>query len=401
MVEIRPVTPEELPTMARQASRQLGMSEEMFEGMHPAWTLCAFEEGKLASTYGAWPLQIRFNGPAAPMAGVTQVSTHPSFRRRGFIRAITRKHFELLHEDRGTALAGLHPAWMAIYQRYGYGTVNLRQTYDVEPRNVHFAHPLATTGSTREVDLEEEFGLLVDVYRAFREERTGLIHRGKAMWDAGPLSGPPAGHQRTVLVYEEAGEALGYVVFTTGPGPGRGEAGPGQVLRVMDLFALTPAATQSIWRVLAAYDNVASINWDNAPPDDALPNMLVEPRLLNIKLRDGIMVRLVNMDDALLLRPYPETTELRFELIDEFCEWNHGRWRLETDPEASEVQRIEGEDVDLTLTPDTLASMVFGRITATEAARAGLLEVHDERSLSRWDRALRTKYLPYEAEHAW
>ena len=114
MVEIRPVTPEELPTMARQASRQLGMPEEMFEGMHPAWTLCAFEEGELASTYGAWPLQIRFNGPAAPMAGVTQVSTHPSFRRRGFIRAITRKHFELLHEDRGTALAGLHPAWMLI-----------------------------------------------------------------------------------------------------------------------------------------------------------------------------------------------------------------------------------------------------------------------------------------------
>ena len=57
--------------------------------------------------------------------------------------------------------------------------------------------------------------------------------------------------------------------------------------------------------------------------------------------------------------------------------------------------------MEITLTPDTLASMMFGRITATDAARAGLLDVHDERALARWDRALKTKYLPYEAEHTW
>jgi predicted acetyltransferase len=401
MLEIRPATLEEMPEVGRQASRQLGFAPEMFQGMNPAWTLCAFDDGKLASTYAAWPLQLRFNGPATPIAGVTWVSTHLAYRRRGFVRAIIRKHFDQLHEEAGTAIAALHPAWMRIYQRYGYGTVNMRHSYEVEPRNLEFVRPIDTPGTLREVDLEEEFGLLVDIYRRFREDRNGLVHRGKAMWDAGPLDSPPAGHRRTILVYKEDGQAQGYVIFHTGPGYARTDAGSTQHLRVMDCFALTPQAQTAIWRALASSDNVAIIRWDNAAPDDTLPNMIAEPRLLNIKVSDGIMARLVNMDDALQLRPYPETAELRFNLLDDFCEWNNGSWRLDTDPETSEVTRIDGENVDLTLTADTLASMIFGRISATDAARAGLLEVHDERALARWDSALRTKYAPYEAEHAW
>ncbi len=401
MVEIRPATAEEMPEVAHNAARQLGLPSSMFQGMAPEWTMCAFEDGRIVTTYAAWPLQIRFNGPPAKIAGVTWVSTHPAYRRRGYLRAITRRQFEQLHEEGETAWAGLHPAWMAIYQRYGYGTVNIRHSYRIEPRNIVFAHPLDVPGELREVDLETEFGLLVDVYRRFREERNGLVHRGRAMWDAGPLSGPPPGHQQTILAYEEDGEPLGYIVYHAGPGLPRADAGSSQYLRVMDFFAVTPQAHRALWQVLASQDNVGEIRWDNAPPDDPLPNMIVEPRLLNTQTRDGIMARFVTVEDALSLRPYPESAELRFELLDEFCEWNHGKWRLETDPEASAVSRIDGENVDLTLTPDTLASMVWGRISATDAARAGLLEVHDQRALARWDSALRTKHAPYEAEHTW
>ncbi|MEX2228227.1 MAG: GNAT family N-acetyltransferase, partial [Dehalococcoidia bacterium] len=218
MVEIRPARADEMPEVSQQAARQLGLPAAMFQGMSPDWTLCAFEDGRVATTFAAWPLQIRFNGPPARIAGVTWVSTHPAYRRRGYLRSIVRQHFERLHEQREVAMAGLHPAWMAIYQRYGYGTVNIRHAYRVDPRQIVFAHPLDVPGALREVDVAEEFGLLVDVYRRFREERNGLVHRGRAMWDAGPLSDPPARHQRTVLAYEEAGEPLGYVIYHAGPG---------------------------------------------------------------------------------------------------------------------------------------------------------------------------------------
>ncbi|MEX2372729.1 MAG: GNAT family N-acetyltransferase, partial [Dehalococcoidia bacterium] len=180
-VEIRPATPEEMPAVARQASRQLGNDPSMFTGLAAEWTMCAFVDGEVATTYGWWPLQVRFNGPAAPMEGVTWVSTHPAHRRRGYLRAAARAHFEQMHERREVAIAGLHPAWMAIYQRYGYGTITSRTSYRIEPRSVAFHHPIEARGTVREVDLETEFGLLVDVYRRYRDGRNGLIHRGRAM----------------------------------------------------------------------------------------------------------------------------------------------------------------------------------------------------------------------------
>ncbi len=397
-VEIRPARVEEMPALARQGSRQLALPEAMFSGMSPEWTMCAFVDGEIATTYAFWPLQVRLNGRAVPMAGVTQVSTHPAHRRRGYLRAVTHKHFEEMHERREVAIAGLHPAWMAIYQRYGYGTVNVRQTFRVEPRHIQFHHPLPQPGRVREVDVATEFGLLVDVYRRYREDRTAMIHRGRPMWDAGPLQDAPTGQRQVVLAYEEDGEPQGYVIYVHGRAGGSGP----HLLRVMDHFALTPQATQALWGVLGGYDNVEQIVWDNAPSDDPLPLMLVEPRLLNASLRDGIMARLVTVEDVLATRPYASETELRFDLRDTFCEWNAGRWSVATSAEGGAVSRLNGADVDFTLTPDTLASLVFGRYTASEAHRAGLLEgVRDRAALARWDAALRLAHAPYEAEHTW
>jgi len=391
-VEIRPARAEEMPLMVQQASRQLALPAAMLAGMPAEWTLCAFVDGTLATTYAAWPLQIRLAGRAVRIAGVTQVSTHPAFRRRGYLRTVTQAHFEQLHASREVAFAGLHPAWVALYQRYGYGLVNQRHVYRIEPRHIHFHHPLAPRGHVDELDPERDFGRLVEVYRRFREDRTGLVHRGRAMWDAGALQAPPEGTRQVVLAYEEAGETLGYVVYAHGRGQ----------LRITDLFALSPAACQALWQVLGSYDNIDAILWDNAPSDDPLPLMLVEPRHLNQTLRDGIMARLVTVADALAQRPYAAVTELRFALADQVCPWNAGRWRIVTSPEGGEITRIDGQDVDFTLTPDTLASLVFGRFSASHAARAGLLE--DPRgaaALQRWDAAFRLAHPPYEAEHTW
>ena len=402
-VEVRSATAEEMPAVIAQAARQLGMSRDFFGGMSPEWTTCVFVDGEVATTFAAWPLQIRFNGPAVPVRGVTWVSTHPTHRRRGYLRAAMLSHFEEMRAKREAAISALHPAWMAIYGRYGYGSITTRTTYAVAPRDIQWRQPVDVPGRVREVDLNTEFGLLVEVYRKYREERNGLVHRGRAMWDAGPIAPPPAGHHQVVLAYEEDGEPLGYVAYHHGPGLPTDRAGANHYLQVTDYFAMTPAAHQALWTILGGYDNVAEIRRPNAGLDDPLPHMLVEPRMLNAKTADGIMARLVNVEDALLQRPYPIATDLTFDLVDSVCEWNAGKWRLTTSLSAGggEVARHEG-DVDLTLGVDTLAQLVFGRLSATQAAAAGLIEgVRDVHVLDRWDAALRTKYLPHEAEHTW
>ena len=395
-VEIRPARAEEMADYARQASRQLAMADSLFEGMDPAWTMCAVVDGTIATTYAAWPLQIRLAGRAVRIAGVTQVSTHPAHRRRGYLRAVSKKHFETLHEKREVAFAGLHPAWVALYQRYGYGSVHQRHTYRIAPRDIAFHRPLAPAGTLRELHPEADFATLVDIYRQYREPRTGLVHRGRAMWLAGALQSPPPGHKQVILAYQEGTTTLGYVADHHGMAPRP------RPLVITDLFALTPHAHQALWQALASYDNVEEILWDNAPSDDPLPLMLTEPRHLNRGVRDGIMARLVTVEDALAQRPYAAASELRFTLIDPFCPWNQGSWRIATSPEGGNASRIDGQDTDLTLTPDTLASLVFGRLTATEAATAGLLEnIRNADALARWNEVLRLAHPPHEAEHTW
>lgn len=400
-VQVRPATAEEMPEVVAQASRQLGIPLDFFGGMAPEWTTCAFVDGEVATTYAAWPLQIRFNGPAVPVQGVTWVSTHPAHRRRGYLRAVVRKHFDEMRERREAAIAALHPAWMAIYSRYGYASITTRTTYTLAPQDVRWRRPLEVRGRVREVDLETEFGLLVEVYRRYREERNGLIHRGRAMWDAGPIAKPAPPHRQVILAYEEDGDPLGYVVYHHGPGLARGGAGADHYLQVTDYFAMTPAAHQALWSVLGGYDNIAEIRRPNAGPDDPLPHMLAEPRMLNARTQDGIMARLVNVGDALPQRPYATEAELRFDLVDSFCEWNAGTWTLTTSRAGSEATREDGP-VDLRLGVDTLCALAFGRVSATQAFEAGLLEdVRDPAVLERWDATWRTKYPPHEAEHTW
>jgi len=388
-LEIRPATQEELEQFKHVASIALVMKPETWHEMRPEWTLCAFEDGKLATSYGAWPLTMRFNGEGVPVAGVTTVGTLPAYRRRGYLRKITTTHFELLHEQGERPIAILWASLAAIYHRYGYAVVSTRNSYNIEPRFLEFLLPRPVAGTFREM-VDDEFALLVDLYRKFRAERTGYIHRGRAMWDAGVLAPPPTGGLLHKVVYQEAGEPLGYVVYTLEPMQGFGQ----QRLTIRDLIWLTPSAYRAVWNYFANMDLVSNIIWGRVPSDDPLPHLLLEPRKLSLTSADGILGRIVDVEQALPKRPYPEEGTLTFEIIDDdLCPWNQGRWKLETSTTESSISRTS-EEPQLVMPISTLALLVFGEISATEAARMERLDVLEHTALSSWDRVMKTKYRP-------
>src|SRR5262249_38851666 len=150
VTEIRSAEPEELGEFDRIVSLSLAMMPGATAGMRSEWTLCAFEEGRLATCYGAWPFTMRFNGNPVPVAAVTTVSTLPVYRRRGHLRAIMDADFRRLHETEGAAIAILYASLAAIYQRFGYAPVSTHGAYRVEPRYLGFAHRVPVRGLLRE-----------------------------------------------------------------------------------------------------------------------------------------------------------------------------------------------------------------------------------------------------------
>jgi len=392
--EIRPVKLEELDEMMRVASTALVLPTENFKAMRPEWTFAAFEDNKLATSYGAWPLTMRFNGEGIPVAGVTMVGTLPIYRRRGYLRKVHKAHFELLYEQGERPISILYASMAAIYQRYGYAVVSTHNSYNVEPRFLEFSLPQPVTGAFREVS-DDEFALLVDLYRHFRADRIGYVHRGRDMWDAGVLAPPPTGGFLTKVVYEEGGEPLGYVIYTVEPGR---EPGSGQRLTIRDLIWLTIPAYQAVWNYFANMDLVDNVIWRQVPGDDPLPHLILEPRMLRSTSHDGLLGRIVDVDKALPGRGYDEEGVLTFEIVDEMCPWNQGRWKLETSLTGSSISHTT-EEPQLVMSINTLAMLVFGQISASEAARMGRLDVNEDGSLSLWDRVMHTKHKPFCADN--
>ena len=388
-IEIRPAREDELDEFKRVAANALVMSPDTFVGMRPDFTLCAFEDGKLATAYAAWPLTMRYNGVGIPVAAVTTVGTLPIYRRRGYLRKITTTHFEQLHEEGERSIAILYASLATIYQRYGYAVVSTQCGYNIEPRYLQFALPRPVTGTFRELG-DDEFPLLVDLYRRFREERIGYLHRGRDMWNAGTLAPSPSGGFLHKVVYEENGQPLGYVVYALQPGSG---PLPSHILTIRDLVWLTTSAYRAVWNYFANMDLVGSIVWGRVPVDDPLRYMLLEPSMLHVTSGDGLLGRIVDVERALPGRPYDEEGTLTFEIGDDMCRWNRGRWKLEAQVGGSSISRTRAGP-QLVMPVSTLAMLVFGQISATEAARMERLDVNEPDALPIWDRVMRTRYRP-------
>jgi predicted acetyltransferase len=139
------------------------------------------------------------------------------------------------------------------------------------------------------------------------------------------------------------------------------------------------------------------ISWDRVPPDDPLPHLLLEPRMLNLTAMDGLLGRIVDIERALPKRTYNSEGTLTFEIQDDLCPWNNGRWQLETAGNQNRIRETT-DNPDVTMPISTLAMLLFGQISATEAARMGRLDVRDTGALCTWDHVMHTKYRPFCAD---
>jgi predicted acetyltransferase len=98
---------------------------------------------------------------------------------------------------------------------------------------------------------------------------------------------------------------------------------------------------------------------------------LAEPRRLGLNVREGMWLRLVDLPAALEARSYAAAGSLTFEVTDEFCPWNAGRWRLEVGADGRGTVTASDAEPDLTLDIADLATVYLGAFTFAHLAGAG------------------------------
>ena len=373
--------------------------------LQPEWSTCVFEHGSLSTTFGAWPFSMRFNGERAHVAGVTAVGTDPTKRRRGYLRFAMEHSLDEQYE-RGQSLAALYASQAGIYQRFGYAICSRRHRYEIDPLDLNFVHAPTPTGQlsiANAKDLPEDAVVVRDLYRKFMQPRNGLLHRGLNLWNAEVLSEPDDIQEGPirVLLYEEDGEALGYMVYTSREDRSLNAFSAGQRdqrMTIREYGWLTPEAYVAMWQFAAGQDLVYRIHLNDAPSDDPILHFARDPRTLRVDVGDGILVRIVDLPRALMTRKYQVESELTFRVIDDLCDWNQGTWKLSTGPEGADIRQVD-EAPQLTMDVFTMAHLATGALSATYAHRLGRIEAADKSALIRADHLFATEYAMHCMNH--
>ncbi len=364
---------------------------------HPDWTLCAFVDGRMVTTFATIPFTVRLNGQAAKLGGVSGIGTLPEYRRQGLMRQIMCQAMADMR-DRGQFIAALWASQAAIYQRFGFALCTHMLHYTIDPRDIRFTGQSQASGTCQRHHVDQGFAMIRQLYIDFISSRTGYLHRARPLWANNALADRAEDGPVHIAVASDVEQRpQGYMVYTTQFGRVDDTARPHEMV-IRDLVWLTPDAYVCLWDFVTKHDLVGRVRYDTAPLDDPAPELFDEPRLLHPRITEGIWMRLVDVVEALQGRGYTTAGRLVLEIVgDSIADWNNGVFSLETDGQSGHVTRTT-DAPEIRLSIKALASLFSGFRTAQALANWGLL-AGDQPGIESADRLFRTLHLPHCPDH--
>jgi len=364
---------------------------ERFRRMLPYGRMHAAFDGKQGvGGAGAFDFELSIPGGSAACAGVTVVGVYPTHTRRGVLTAMMRAQLDDAHE-RGDPLALLWASDERIYGRYGYGLASLVGEIEL-PRERGALAAEAGEGTVQYVELAEAQSVMEPIWEHVFGERPGMFRRTKAWWEARTLQDPPewrsgAGPKRVAAV-EVDGVVQGYAVYRHAPNFAEG-MDAGRIVAV-EVLARTLDAERLLWRYLLSLEWAGKVTARLLPLDHPLFLLLSRPRQMRMRVGDGLWARLIDVGAALSARSYAAPGPVVFDVRDEFCDWNAGRWALE-DGEAAKTNAAADIACDVT----ALGSVYLGGFTWTQLVRGGRAEELKPGAAARADTMFRTPLQPW------
>jgi predicted acetyltransferase len=351
--------------------------------------LTAYDDGRPVGTTASFPFRLTVPGGELDTGGVTWVGVLPSHRRQGILRQMMRLQLDDLHERR-EPLAILWASESPIYGRFGYGIAAPAFEMDAERARFAFRNDPGPHGVVRLLDRDEAREWFPRVYDAVRRDIPGFVARSDDWWEQYRLADPEhwrrgAGPKFYALL-ELEDEPAGYVMYRIKLEWEHGF--PKSQVRLLEALAVSPEATRELWRFVFGIDLVVRIQ---GPLDPASPLflMVTDPRNLQLRLSEGLWLRIVDLPAALGGRRVATDASLVVEVRDEFCPWNAGRWRIGT-----EVERTD-EKAELELDIADLASTYLGAFDFQRLAAAGCVRELRPGALERASALFDTDRPPY------
>jgi predicted acetyltransferase len=396
--EIRAARPDEFPAVIKPILHYFGRSEaqpdfvERFGRILPPDRIhAAFEDGEVVGSGGVFPFEAGIPGGLIRAAGITLVGVLPTHRRRGILRRLMRAQLDDIRE-RGEPMAYLWASEDALYGRFGYGIASFSGNVEIPRDRVAFWREFEPAGRIRLLGKDEAVEPFSRIQRAAAARHPGMFVRSEDWWRyrrlADPELGREGGGEMVRALLELDGRPAGYALYRLHFSAERGI--PNGYTSVIEAVGDSAEATRELWQYLFEIDWMARVRAHLLPQDHELFLLLREPRRLRFELRDGLWVRLVDVEAALGARSYHQGEPVTVEVADEFCPWNEGVWEL--GPGGASRSDASPE---LRLDVTALGSAYLGGFTFAQLARAGRVEELTDGALERADALFRTDRYPW------
>jgi predicted acetyltransferase len=356
------------------------------ERMHAAW-----ENGSIVGGAGAFAFNLSVPGGDLPTAGVSVVGVYPTHRRRGVLRSLMRAQLDDAHE-RGEPLAALWASESAIYGRFGYGAAGPAFVLNADRAAFRLRDNPKPVGAMRLVEQGEAREAFPPIYDRIRPTIAGMLTRTQDVWDVYRLADEEfmrrGAGPKFYALYERDGRAEGYATYRIKANWEQGV--PQAELRVIEAVATDPLATRELWRFLFGIDLVKTVSSFIFDPGSPLFLLVADPRRLDLRLSDGLWLRLVDVEAALRARSYAYGDSVVLEVADELCPWNVGRYRVG----GGAAERTD-EAADLRLDVADLGSAYLGAFDFERLADAVRVEELRPGAVARASVLFRTPRPPF------
>jgi predicted acetyltransferase len=391
-VEPAPIAPDEIPDYVE--ATYSAFHNDVAPHHHERWqrvleperTLVLRDRGRIVAGCGIFSRRLTIPGGELPVAGVTLVGVRPTHRRRGLLTTLMRRQ---LADIRGReAVAALWASEPVIYGRFGYGMGTQGALLEVDKRRVQMRQR-----SDAQVDLvspAEALDAMRAVHEQVRASLPGMLDRDGPWWEdrLRDHESDRLGTQPLRAAVTEGAYAL-YAVK-----PQFTDDRPAGEIDVREVLATTPESRTAIWGFLLGLDLTTSLSWELAPSDDPLPHMVVNAQDVRLRIGDNLWVRLVDVPAALAARSYREPFEVVFELADEVCPWNAGRWALRWDGSTATCAKT-ATPAGLELGAAELGAVYLGGPTLDQLARTGRVRELRSGALAAASRAFQGERAPW------
>ena len=363
--------------------------ERITKKLEPERTLAIRDRGKIVAGASIYTRRVSVPGGDVPVAAVTQVGVLPTHRRRGMLTALMRRQLDDVREAGNEAIAMLWAAEGVIYGRYGYGLASLAAELEVDTTELHLRAP--SDGRPDLLDPPAAVEAMRPIHAAVRRLRPGMVDREGPWWEvriADPESDRDGASPLRAAVIEDVAYALYAVKMKYAHNRMAGE------VIVREAMAATPEGYAAIWQFLLNLDLTRRLSYRLAPSDEPLMHLVTEAQGAPLQLSESLWVRLVDLPRALEERTYAQPFEVVFEVADDFCPWNAGRWALRWDGETAACARTSLH-AGLELSAVELGAAYLGGTTLADLARAGRVRELREGALTAASRAFRADVAPW------